>query len=145
MLPLGLIEQHQLRRRVHDRGGEREVQFFFRDRAPVLPIWHERQLLIVRWGCRPAESRALPGTGWTRLVTVESGRWAQWGAEEVEVPASLCLENGVWYKVRQGIRGVRVQDEKGAARAYLICEPASHYYQVMTRSAWMPVLIGERI
>jgi len=32
-----------------------------------------------------------------------------------------------------------------AARAYLVCEPASHYYAVMTRSAWMPVLIGERI
>ena len=38
-----------------------------------------------------------------------------------------------------------MSDERGAARAYLICEPASHYYNVMTRSAWMPVLIGERI
>jgi len=28
---------------------------------------------------------------------------------------------------------------------YLICEPASHYYQVMTRSASMPVLIDQRI
>jgi hypothetical protein len=28
---------------------------------------------------------------------------------------------------------------------YVICEPASHYYAIMTRSAWMPVLVGERI
>jgi hypothetical protein len=29
---------------------------------------------------------------------------------------------------------------------YVVCEPASHYYQIMTRrSRWMPVLIGERI
>ena len=26
----------------------------------------------------------------------------------------------------------------------MICEPASYYYRVMTRSHWMPVLIGER-
>ena len=38
-----------------------------------------------------------------------------------------------------------VSDEGGAARVYLVCEPASHYYAVMTRSEWMPVLIGERI
>jgi hypothetical protein len=28
---------------------------------------------------------------------------------------------------------------------YLVCEPAGHYYAVTTRSAWMPVLIGERV
>jgi hypothetical protein len=27
---------------------------------------------------------------------------------------------------------------------YTICEPASYYYRVMTRSSWMPLLIGER-
>jgi hypothetical protein len=47
--------------------------------------------------------------------------------------------------VRQGPRGVLVQDERGEARVYVVCEPASHSYAVMTRSAWMPVLIGERI
>lgn len=26
---------------------------------------------------------------------------------------------------------------------YLICEPATRYYRVMTRSDWMPVLVGE--
>jgi len=38
-----------------------------------------------------------------------------------------------------------VPDQNGGERVYVICEPASHYYGVMTRSAWMPVLIGERI
>jgi hypothetical protein len=36
-------------------------------------------------------------------------------------------------------------DERGNAVVYRICEPASHYYRVMTRSARMPVLIEERI
>jgi hypothetical protein len=51
----------------------------------------------------------------------------------------------VWYAVRPGLRGVLVAYERGEARVYVVCEPASHYYAVMTRSAWMQVLIGERI
>jgi hypothetical protein len=38
-----------------------------------------------------------------------------------------------------------VRDEKGVESAYMLCEPASHYYKVMTRSDRMPVLVGERI
>jgi hypothetical protein len=37
-----------------------------------------------------------------------------------------------------------VQDETGHDVVYLLCEPASHYFRVMTRSDRMPVLIGER-
>ncbi len=144
-VPVELIKKHRLERRVHDRGGEKEFQFHLHDREPVLPIWHEGQLIIVRWGCRRNGSRFLPCSGWTRLNSVESGRWADWRAEEAVVPASLCLDNGVWYRVRQGVRGVLVRDERSVLRVYVICEPASHYYQVMTHSAWMPALIGERI
>jgi hypothetical protein len=43
------------------------------------------------------------------------------------------------------VRGVLVADERGGPRVYVVSEPASHYYAVMTRSAWMLVLIGERI
>jgi hypothetical protein len=66
-------------------------------------------------------------------------------AEAVDVPAALAFDGGVWYAVRQGVRGVLGPDEGGEALVYVVCEPASHYYAVMTRSAWMPVLIGERI
>jgi hypothetical protein len=40
-----------------------------------------------------------------------------------------------------GIRGLLVPDERGLAVAYMVCEPASHYYRVMTGSDRMPVLI----
>lgn len=33
----------------------------------------------------------------------------------------------------------------GAEAAYMIVEPASYYYKIMTRAERMPVLIGERI
>jgi hypothetical protein len=143
-LPLSLLEEPDLARRVHERGGEREVQFLFRDRHRVLPVWHEGQLRLVTWGNRRRQSRVLPATGWTWLSTVEAGGWAHWQAESVEVPATMGLENGVWYQIRQGVRGLLVRDETGVERVYLICEPASHYYRIMTRSDWMPVLIGER-
>jgi hypothetical protein len=37
-----------------------------------------------------------------------------------------------------------VQDEAGLDVVYMLCEPASHYFRVMTRSERMPVLVGER-
>jgi hypothetical protein len=37
-----------------------------------------------------------------------------------------------------------VRDEWGLPVVYVVCEPSSHYYQVMTRSPWIPVLVGER-
>jgi hypothetical protein len=144
-LPLELIERHGLARRVHDYGGEREIHFYFRDREPRLPVWHQGRLIVVRWGCRRDESRVLPCTGWTWLATVEAGGWGQWEAEPVDIPASVGYEGGVWFAVREGIRGVLVHDERGIPVVYMICEPASHYYHVMTRSRRMPVLIGERI
>ena len=36
-------------------------------------------------------------------------------------------------------------DERGLAVCYMICEPATHHYRVMTQSDRMPVLIDERI
>jgi hypothetical protein len=63
----------------------------------------------------------------------------------VVIPANMGLDSGVWFRIRQCVRGVAVQDEQGAPVVYDLCEPASHYYQVMTRCEWMPVLVGERI
>lgn len=132
-LPLELIERHRLRGRVHERGGERELQFLYRQRPCCLPVWHEGRLRVVRWGARRGESRVLPCTGWTWRATVEAGGWAAWRAVPVDVPATMALERGIWYKVRQGIRGLLVDDEHGIPTAYLICEPSSHYYEVMTQ------------
>ena len=79
------------------------------------------------------------------MATVEEGRWAELGPEMVVVPAAMAVDNGVWFRVWQGVRGLAVCAAAGAARVYVLCEPASHYYKVMTRSEWMPCLVGERI
>lgn len=144
-LPTELIRRHGLDRRAHERGGEREARFLFRDRAPRIPIWRDGRLQVVRWGNGRGESRFLPRTGWTWKMSVDEGLWQNAGAIPVDIPATLGMERGVWYRIRQGIRGLLVPDERGIAVAYMICEPSSHYYQVMTRSDRMPVLIEERI
>jgi hypothetical protein len=43
------------------------------------------------------------------------------------------------------VRGVAVRDERGEVVVYVLVEPATHYYQVMTRSPWMASLVGELI
>jgi hypothetical protein len=144
-LPKELIARHGLWLRLHERGGEPEVRFVFHERDPLLPIWRDGQLEIVRWGNARGQSRFLPRTGWTWQETIDSGGWQNCDAAVVDIPATLGLEKGVWYRIRQGIRGLVVPDERGRSVCYMICEPASHYYQVMTRSNRMPVLIDERI
>ncbi len=144
-LPTELVGRADLKRRIHERGGEREVRFLYRDRRPRLPIWRDGQLLMVRWGNVRCQSRYLPRTGWTWLETVEHGGWRGVEVEAVEIPATLGLEGGVWYQVPQGIRGLLVPDERGIAVVYMLCQPSSHYYRVMTRSDRMPVFIGDSI
>lgn len=138
---LELIERHRLQRFVHERGGEREFRFLRRARPALIPIWHAGQLRIVPWGCRTGP---FPRNGLTWLQTVENGAWANQPVERIDIPAALGLQNGVWFRIRRGAQGLLAESGNLVA-AYLIVEPASYYYQIMTRSDQMPVLLGERI
>jgi hypothetical protein len=140
-LPLELIERYDLSRFVHQRGGEHEVRFLRQVRDAVLPVRHEGLLRIVSWGSR---SGRLPRSGYTWLSTVESGEWTVYEAQEIEIPATTGLQNGVWFRIRQGVRGL-LAEAGGAEAAYMIVEPSSYYYRIMTRAERMPVLLGERI
>lgn len=144
-IPLHLIDRHGLRRRVHERGGEREIRFCADDRDPRLPIWRDGQLQIVRWGNVRGLSARLPRTAWIWKESLDDGTWKNIDAAIVRIPAALGFERGVWFRIREGIRGLLVPDERNRAVVYMICEPSSHYYQVMTRSDRMPHLIEERI
>jgi hypothetical protein len=52
---------------------------------------------------------------------------------------------GVWFKVKQGMRGLLVRDREDHPVVFLMSEPSTRYYQVMTQADWMPVLVGEVI
>jgi hypothetical protein len=103
-------------------------------------------LFFARWGNGKGQSRVLPRTGWTWVQTIREGRWQGSGAVPVEIPANFGRERrGVWYVIETGIRGLLVPDENGWAVCYMVCEPSSHYYKIMTGSDRMPVLIDQRI
>ena len=57
------------------------------------------------------------------------------------LPATLVLQGQVWALVREGLL---VTDEYQVDRVFLVCEPSTYYFRIMTRGEWMPVLIGER-
>jgi hypothetical protein len=143
-LPQQLRDPIAGQRRIHDRGGSREVRFHYRDQPPLLPVWYEGQLHLMRWGNQDRRC-PLPLTGWTWKETLETGGWSAWQPEPVDIPANLGFEKGVWFRIREGIRGLLVHGPTQPPHVYMLCEPPTRYYQVMTRGDRMPVLIDEVI
>jgi hypothetical protein len=140
-LPAELVE----RSRVHVRGVEAEVRFLLRDAVRLLPVWLDGRIQLIRWGNRRGQSKALPFTAWTRLKTLEDGQWGDRHPEQVVIPATMILDRGVWFPAWEGVRGVVVKDEQGIPIVYPILVESTHYYQIMTKSPWMPALVGELI
>jgi hypothetical protein len=64
-LPTELIVANDLHRYVHTRDGRPEVRFLYRYAVPVLRVWQQGQLEIIRLGARSGDSKELPCTGWT--------------------------------------------------------------------------------
>jgi hypothetical protein len=95
-------------------------------------------------GVSRRDRSALPCTGWTWQATVESGYWAEAGAEPVVIPGTLGVEKGIWFPITQGVHGLLVHDEEGRRVVYMVCEKSTHYFRIMTRSERMPVLVGQR-
>jgi hypothetical protein len=143
-LPLLLTERPELARRLHSRGGEREFRFHFRDPEPLLPVWLGGQIRLARWGNRDRAVK-LPISAWTWRATVDAGKWSPHAPEPVEIPGTYGLEGGVWFRVKQGFRGILVQSETGEPHVYVVCTEPTRYYRVMTRGVIMPVLIDEVI
>ena len=143
-VPEELVELHRHRVALREPGDTRELRFLFRDPKPELPVWHGNQLLIYPWGNRDGASR-LPRTGWCRQESLDEGRWRHLYPTPVEIPATFGLEKGVWFLIEEGLCGVLVHDESGGPHVYMLTQPASHYYEVMTRHNRMPVFLGTQI
>lgn len=145
--PDALIDRDQLADRIVSRNGAdtKEVRFLYRDRKPILPIVDNKDLIMVEWGNRDNKKSRLPRTGWCTVESLDAGKWRYLRPREVLVPACLGLEKGVWFQIKEGIRAILVRDEAGTPHAYMITEPASHYYEVMTRHNRMPCLVDQRI
>jgi len=144
-LPESLLRRQRRRLVLREPGDSHELRFLYRDPRAELPAWYGDRLGIYQWGNRDGRQSSLPRTGWCRLEILEQGLWRHLNPEPVDIPAALGLERGVWFLIPEGIRGVLVRDEHGRPHVYMLTQPASHYYQIMTRNPRMPVLLGEQI
>jgi hypothetical protein len=146
LLPEVLIERHQLQSRIISRGegAEREIRFLYRDRHPVLPVWHGCEIIIVNWG-RPSRGSPLP---YCRTITHEAlheGELREVQPEPVEIPASRGWDRGIWYPIKEGVQGLLVRDRDGTPIVYVVTRESTRYYEVMTRNKRQPILIGQTI
>lgn len=126
---------------------EEEVVFRYRGKPspPLLPVIYQDQFRIVRWGNPQRHSRHLLPTGTVHAKDLAKPAWKRLQPQDVIIQAQALLHRNVWITVIEGIRGVCVFDEHGIASAYMVIEPATDYYQIMTKSGVMPKLIGEII
>jgi hypothetical protein len=144
-LPEELVRRQQHRVALREPGRLGELRFLFRDPVAELPAWWGNRLDVFVWGNRDDAASRLPRTGWCRQESLDEGRWKYLHPEPVEIPAALGLEKGVWFAIVEGIRGVLVRDEQERPHVYMLTQPASHYYRIMTRHDRMPVLLGQQM
>jgi hypothetical protein len=144
-VPTSLLDGGALDDRVHNRGGESEVRFSWWNKPPVLPVMLDGRLQLVTWGNRNRAVRSLPTTGWTWRATIEAGQWSALKPKWVVIPATYAFTGGVWFRLKKGMLGLLVRTPNGDPVVYVICDEATRYYRVMTRSEFMPVLIDEVI
>lgn len=146
-IPSHLVERYQLQDRVTTRGegSPEEIQFHFRAKVPLLPVQIGNQFDICLWGNRDDKKSRLPHTGWCRIESLQEGKWKYLKPIEIEIPCSYGLEKGVWFQITEGMKGILVKDEEDRPHVYMLTQPASHYYEVMTRHERMPIFIGRGI
>jgi hypothetical protein len=65
--------------------------------------------------------------------------------EPHKIAAHYGLDRGIWYLITEGIHGVLATALDGERHGYMVIEPPTRYYKVMTRSERMPWLINEVI
>jgi hypothetical protein len=143
--PSCYLERPEIRRRLYGRGGEQEIRFQYRDPSPCLPVWHQQQFILARWGNTLARRASPPAGGWVWKEELVDKLWSNLETHEVRIFANAGCENQVWYRIRHGIEGLLIENDDGPPIVYMLMEPASHYFRAMTRSARMPVLVGEVI
>lgn len=121
-----LIRQNRLQSRITRRSAEadEEVVFYETARPRVLPVWKDGQLIVMPWG------------GWRFVEALRSG---EWGGEEAEVPCTFVCDNGFWFAAHPIKAGIV------RGKVFPLSQPASHYYEVMTRQKRMPLWVGETI
>lgn len=107
----------------------------------LLPIEHNGENRLVPWGNKT--NPKLPRTGYCKEESLQSGKWRWLQPEPVKILAAFGQTNGVWYQVRQGIQGILIYDEDEQPHCFMLTQPSTHYFKIMTGKERMPILMGQ--
>lgn len=118
-----------------------EVRVSFMRNGALLPVHYGGENQLIMWGNKV--NAGVPRTGYCRVESLEAGKWQWLSPERAVVLASSALVNGVWFQVRQGIEAVLVRDARGEKHCYILTQPSTHYFKVMTGSLRMPMLVNQ--
>lgn len=145
-VPAKLIQKYHLEERMIQRSetAEKEILFMQRHRHPLLPVFYQGELHILPWGNRQKNIKA-PLAWSCEVATLKSGAWSMYGPEPVEILANFGLERGTWFQIKEGIKGLIIHDQQEQPYVYMLLQPSSHYYQVMTGYNKEPVFLGDQI
>ncbi|MDX9971257.1 MAG: hypothetical protein RBS56_05130 [Candidatus Gracilibacteria bacterium] len=111
------------------------------DKYAYLPVGSANGTFLARWGMCLKNSKT--PLRFCRNESLESGKWASFSPTIVEIPVCLALSMGVWFQVRKAISGVLVENFSGERCVFVLTKPSTHYFEVMTGSKRMPVLINQ--
>ncbi|MBD3360390.1 hypothetical protein GF366_01155 [Candidatus Peregrinibacteria bacterium] len=118
-----------------------EIRVSFNSKSPLLPVHYRGKNIFLPWGNKGRFF--VPKTYHCRLKSLKAGKWRYFNPEPVIIIVSFGLINGVWFQVRQGMKGIFIKDKPGHKFCYIITRPSTHYFRVMTGSRRMPVLLNQ--
>lgn len=130
----------QLSTLLHLRSGE-EIRMNVNHPSAVLPIEHNGENHLIEWGNKT--SNKLPKTGYCKQESLKAGKWRWLEPQPIKILASFARTNGVWYQVREGIEGILIYDDLNIPHCFMLTQPSTHYFKIMTGNERMPALINQ--
>jgi len=120
------------------RGNNEDIKVSYFANNAVLPVLIHGESKIIPWGNK--KQTHFPKTGFCKWEALISGGWQWLKPRAVLIVVKAAQLNGVWFQVKKGIKGILVEDKKRNKRVYILTEPSTHYFKIMTGSMRMPIL-----
>lgn len=115
------------------------MQVYFWSPSAVLPVMNDGNPNLIEWGNRDKNIN-FPKTGWAREESINDGKWNGLNPNYVTIPAVMGYENGVWFDIKKGIKGL-IASRNNKKRVYIITRKSSPDYLKLTTHDREPLFI----
>jgi len=115
-----------------------EIQSYFWDPEPVLPVNENGDIRLVDWGNRSSDVK-FPKTGWAKQESIDKGKWSYLNPKKVIIPVEKGYEKGIWFNVKSnGFEGLLVGNGT-SERVYMKTKKADSNYLKLTKHNRQPI------